>query len=208
MRIGNLLILALFFCMTVLAFAPASGDYTDKETWFLGLEFGYWTIDPFLDQVYEDRGSISGSPIGLQGGYAWELNDTANVEVVGQMTYWLINMTDADYLTHGAEPEDMTSIKTDGNVNMFTMGCMARFPLKVHPIVQPIFGIGLGLGFLSGNIEKQDHGVETGPGGADIIFAEEWEDYDKPSIIPIVDILTGFVFHIPDNVKIYIIGRL
>lgn len=198
MRTGKWFVFALAFCLLMGTFSMANADYTDEKTWFLGANFGYWTVNPFLDQIYEERGSITGSPFGIQGGYAWEINDTANVEVVGTMEYWAINMTDDNYMVNNGDPEDLTSVRTDGNVSMFSLGCMARFPLKVHPIVQPLFAIGLDLGFLSGDIEKRDHGV-TNTG---IIIPEEWEKASKPGVIPIVDLLTGVRFHIPDNVNI------
>ena len=65
---------------------------------------------------------------------------------------------------------------------------MARFKIKAHEIVQPIFGIGLGLGITYGKLETRDWG-------------EDWEEFNLP-VVPVIDLLAGVRFVIPENVAL------
>lgn len=194
------LVIGIMMATSVTAFA----DYSDKETWFLGLDFGYWTVDPWLDYIYEENASVSGSPFGLQGGYKWELSDIANVEVVGYGQYWSINkLEETTWMIDGGKPGDETDIRETSDISMFALGCQARFPIIAHDIVQPVFTIGLGLGFTTGDAEKRDYGEETLPNNEKIGVPDpEWEDANVPTVIPVLDALFGVRFAIPDNVNI------
>jgi hypothetical protein len=210
MKTRTWIAIALVFCMVVISASSAFADYDSKETWFVGAQVGTWSVNPFLAQIYEERGSIKGVPFGLSGGYKWFLNRTADVEVVGVMEYWSMDITDSTYLAKGASLEDTEDLRSNGNVSMFSLGVMARFAIKAHPIVQPIFSLGMDLGFPSGKLEKRDYILVNEGRSNETAIPDPagWEKAAMPGVIPVLDMLVGIRFAIPKNVTIDINGGI
>lgn len=181
-KVGFMVAIAgLLILMTAI---PVAAGYKDK-TWFLGAQGGYFSV-PGIGMYYEDYTSISGASYGIQSGYSWDF-----IEAVGFLENWTINIDEADWLLIDAEPEDMTRIRY--NVGMVSLEGMARFKFRVHEIVQPLLGVGLGIGFSYGNIESRDYDAFGN-------FETEWEDKNRPPILPVVDIMAGCRFVVPENV--------
>jgi hypothetical protein len=184
-RVWFVLLLAL--CLLAFSAVSASAGY-DENTWFLGAQGGYFSIP--VGAYYEEYESISVVPYGIQGGYSWEF-----IEVVGFLENWSVNIDDGDWLMKGADDEDMSYLEYD--IGAMALEVMARFKIRAHPVVQPIFGIGLGLGFVYGEVKGHDYVIDNAgnlypdwPDGK----VGELEDKDKPTAVPILELITGVRF--------------
>ena len=195
MRTKPWFILGMICVLLIMTASMASAGYND-QTWFIGVQGGYFFVP--INMYYEEYEKISGSPYGIQAGYSWDF-----IEIVGMMENWTINIADGDWLMMGADEEDMSYLEYD--MGMFSLECMARFKIKAHEIVQPIFGIGLGMGFTYGEVKGHDYYID-GQGN----LYPDWpdgevgklEDKEKPAILPVIDLMAGVRFVIPENVSI------
>ena len=181
MRTKRWFVAALICAFLMGTVAIAAADY-QEDTWFIGAQGGYFSV-PGISTYYDEYGSISGAPVGVQSGYSWSF-----IEVVGLLENWTVNMPETDWLVQGGDPEDMTRVKST-SLGMVSLEAMARFKIRKHPIVQPIFSVGLGLGFPYGTVESRDYDAFGN-------FETEWEEKNI-GVVPILDLLVGcrFVAH-------------
>ena len=183
MKSLKLLILIVAVGVSLLITSFAFAGVNDAKTWFIGAQAGYFGVPTSIfESAYESHSNVGGFPYGIQAGYSWEF-----VEVVGMVENWTVIFPDANWRGNGDPIEDSTDLRNKG-FNWVSLEIMARFKIKAHEIVQPIFGIGLGLGITYGKLETRDYG-------------EDWEEFNLP-VVPVIDLLAGVRFVIPENVAL------
>jgi hypothetical protein len=124
---------------------------------------------------------------------------------------YMPNMTDHGYWDDKEDPpnyDDGDYIKLDG-LATYNIGANYGFEIRLQPWFSLMFGGGLGLAIITGEVQKWDGSGNVRP----------WESYeanpddpdgthDIPSVLPMVDIFAAMRFSIAENASIRIEGGL
>ena len=170
---------AVLLLLCVVMSAPAFGQ-AKTDTWLLGAQYHYVSITPFISPMYDEYKSVTANAFGIQGGYSWEI-----IDVVGKLENYTINIPDGTFVKDKDKPIDNTDIHADG-FGMVAIEAMARFKIPAHEMVQPIFGLGVGLGFGTGKLETRDWEEVNDKARPEA----EWND-STPGVVPVFEANAG-----------------
>ncbi|MCZ7586400.1 MAG: hypothetical protein M5R36_25425 [Deltaproteobacteria bacterium] len=192
---------AVLACAVALFVPAAFADFDDSGTGYAGLKGGYNFVNPFVDMIYDEHEPLSMSHVAGYGGY-----DFGIFRVGGTLWTYFMSAPDGVWRAKDDDPIDQTYVEMGTNM-IIGPTVDIYFDIMLHERVYFTPGLGVGLGFRTGEIKQYDYKSKAGFGNVaeedlteDQIEREaEQNDATFSSTFPLVHLSLDWAFLIDDN---------